>query len=305
MPIVSIIIPTYNYARFLPEALESVFSQSLKNYEIIVVDDGSTDNTREIVGTYGDRVRYFYQSNSGVSAARNKGIKEALGDYLAFLDADDLYRPEFLEKMLLKMEEGYDWVVCDHIREEINSKTCETIREVTRRQIDENWDSNELLRAFLSFDRIGSPNKILVKRDLLLNKAIFFDICLNSREDWDFCLQMAEHRCRMGWVKDALVVYRVRNDASNSTRKMGWKWLDYTFLVFKKHKEFFFRENMKQVLSFHYYDLARHYFYSRNLSGKFFLCLLYAFLYGGFHPLNSTVNNLFKFFPPKIHKNNV
>ena len=305
MPLISIIIPTYNYAQFLPEALESVFSQTFKNYEIIVVDDGSMDNTREIVGNYGERVRYFYQANSGVSAARNKGIREAEGDYLAFLDADDLYRPEFLEIMLAKIKEGYDWVGCDHIREEINTKTGEIIREVTQRQIDENWDSNELLRAFLRFDRIGSPNKILVKRDLLLNKAIFFDICLNSREDWDFCLQMAEHRCRIGWVKDALVVYRVRNDASNSTRRMGWKWLDYTFLVFKKHKEYFLRENMKQELSFHYYDLARHYFYSRNRSGKFLLCLLYAFLYGGFHPFCSTANNLFKLFPPKIHKNNV
>jgi glycosyltransferase involved in cell wall biosynthesis len=93
LPLVSIIIPTYNYGRFLPKALESCFEQTYKVLEIIVIDDGSTDKTREIVEGYGTRVSYVRQENSGVSAARNKGLEIATGEFVTFLDADD-YMPE-------------------------------------------------------------------------------------------------------------------------------------------------------------------------------------------------------------------
>ncbi len=88
-PLVSIIIPTYNYGGYLPVALESCLQQTYKNLEIIVVDDGSTDNTGEIVKQYRGKVFYIYQDNSGVSAARNKGLEYAKGDFIGFLDADD------------------------------------------------------------------------------------------------------------------------------------------------------------------------------------------------------------------------
>jgi glycosyltransferase involved in cell wall biosynthesis len=93
LPLVSIIIPTYNYGRFLAKALESCFEQTYKALEIIVIDDGSTDNTREILEGYGTRVSYVRQENSGVSVARNKGLEIATGEFITFLDADD-YMPE-------------------------------------------------------------------------------------------------------------------------------------------------------------------------------------------------------------------
>ena len=86
---VSIIIPTYNYATYLPTAVQSCLNQTYKSIEIIVVDDGSTDGTKDVVKEFNDSVIYFYQKNSGVSAARNKGLELAKGDYLAFLDSDD------------------------------------------------------------------------------------------------------------------------------------------------------------------------------------------------------------------------
>jgi len=88
-PLVSIIIPTYNYGGYLPVALNSCLQQTYKNIEIIVVDDGSTDNTGEIVKQYEGKVLYIYQDRSGVSAARNKGLEYAKGDFIGFLDADD------------------------------------------------------------------------------------------------------------------------------------------------------------------------------------------------------------------------
>ncbi|MFN5786662.1 MAG: glycosyltransferase family 2 protein [Flavobacteriia bacterium] len=97
MPFFSIILPTYNRAHFLPKAIESVLTQTFEDWEMIIVDDGSTDNTYEIVLSYNDpRVRYIYQENQERSAARNNGIDQATGDYICFLDSDDYYLPEKL-----------------------------------------------------------------------------------------------------------------------------------------------------------------------------------------------------------------
>ncbi len=91
-PLISVIIPTYNRANFLGEAIESVLSQTYKNLEVIIIDDGSTDDTRQLIEKYTDkRIIYLYQEHGGTSAARNKGIQEAKGEYIAFLDSDDIW----------------------------------------------------------------------------------------------------------------------------------------------------------------------------------------------------------------------
>ena len=97
LPLVSVIIPTYNYANFLSKAIESVLRQTYQNVEIVVVDDGSGDHTRQVVDSY-DTVKYFYQKNKGLSAARNTGIQHAKGNYLVFLDADDWLERDAIEK---------------------------------------------------------------------------------------------------------------------------------------------------------------------------------------------------------------
>jgi glycosyltransferase involved in cell wall biosynthesis len=98
--LVSIIIPTYNYAEYLPTALESCLGQTYKNLEIIVVDDGSTDNTKEVLERFKDKIVYIFQENAGVSAARNSGIKSATGDYIGFLDADDYFTEDAISTRL-------------------------------------------------------------------------------------------------------------------------------------------------------------------------------------------------------------
>ena len=95
-PELSVIIPVYNNEATLARALDSVLSQSYPAHEIIVVDDGSTDGSDEVVSSYGNRIRSLYQPNGGVSAARNHGARTATGDWLAFLDADDWYYPDRL-----------------------------------------------------------------------------------------------------------------------------------------------------------------------------------------------------------------
>jgi glycosyltransferase involved in cell wall biosynthesis len=100
MASVSVIIPTYNRARYIGRAIESVLAQTFNDYEIIVVDDGSTDGTQERLSPYRQRVRYVYQAHTGVSAARNAGIRRAQSAWLAFLDSDDRWLPEKLARQI-------------------------------------------------------------------------------------------------------------------------------------------------------------------------------------------------------------
>ena len=106
MPRVSIIIPTYNRARYLAEAIESALAQTYRDFEVIVIDDGSTDNTPEIMRKYASAVRYFRQENQGECAARNTGIKLALGEYISFLDSDDVLLAHCLEKGVAFLDEN-------------------------------------------------------------------------------------------------------------------------------------------------------------------------------------------------------
>lgn len=101
---ISVIIPAYNAGKYLNEALDSVFAQQYIPMEVIVIDDGSTDETRTLIESYGSAVRYFYQENQGIGAARNTGVRLAEGDYLSFLDADDFWTSD----KLVKQAEAYD-----------------------------------------------------------------------------------------------------------------------------------------------------------------------------------------------------
>lgn len=106
MATVSIIIPAYNYGRYVAEAIDSALTQTFPDIEVIVVDDGSTDNTKEVCERYGTKIRYYYKNNAGLSAARNTGIELALGEFLVFLDADDMLLPSMVESCMNQFTVG-------------------------------------------------------------------------------------------------------------------------------------------------------------------------------------------------------
>jgi len=108
---VSVIIPTYNRARFLKKAIDSVLAQTYPHYELIVVDDGSEDNTAELVSSYGHKLKYVKQQNRGAAAARNTGIEAARYDLLVFLDSDDWFDPEKLAEQLAHMQRHPDYLI--------------------------------------------------------------------------------------------------------------------------------------------------------------------------------------------------
>lgn len=111
-PLVSVIIPTYNYAEYITKAINSVLEQTYKNFEIIIIDDGSTDNTKEIIENYikkyPDKIKYFFQRNRGCEVACNKGIRESQGSYIALLGADDIWLPEKLKIQINLFDEDSD-----------------------------------------------------------------------------------------------------------------------------------------------------------------------------------------------------
>ena len=104
-PKVSVVIPAFNSERWIKTCIDSVINQTAKAFEIIAIDDGSTDNTADIISGYGDAVHLICQDNAGVSAARNAGLEHAIGEWIAFLDADDWWAPDKIEKALCKITE--------------------------------------------------------------------------------------------------------------------------------------------------------------------------------------------------------
>ena len=105
-PVFTVIIPTYNREHFLKRTVDSILSQTFKDFELIIVDDGSTDHTKDLIDTYeDDRIVYFYKENGGQNSAVNVGLQKARGEYIAFCDSDDTWMPEKLEKCMEKYQE--------------------------------------------------------------------------------------------------------------------------------------------------------------------------------------------------------
>ena len=123
--LVSIIMPSWNTGRFIAESIQSVIDQTYENWELIIVDDCSTDNTDEVIATFSDKRIRFYKNekNSGAAVTRNKAIREAKGEWIAFLDSDDLWNPDKLEKQLAFMNEhGYVFSYHDYVKIDEESK---------------------------------------------------------------------------------------------------------------------------------------------------------------------------------------
>ncbi|MEA2336204.1 MAG: hypothetical protein QOE82_211 [Thermoanaerobaculia bacterium] len=206
MKTISAIIPTYNYGRFLREAIDSVLSQTYQVLELIVVDDGSTDDTPQILASYGDRIRAIFQSNGGVGAARNTGIAAARGEYLAFLDSDDIWLPDKLEKeiALFDADPTLGLVHC-------GAETFDNSGKVLYVSLSglQGWVGPDLLR--LDQTVIAAPGSGTTVPKRVAEEIGGFDPRLQPSEDWDFCYRIAA-RYRVGYVPEILVRYRMHGN---------------------------------------------------------------------------------------------
>lgn len=202
-PLVSVIIPNYNYAGYLGEAIDSVLSQTYPNVEVIVVDDGSTDGSREIIENYGDRIAAIFQQNQGVAAARNNGVRQAAGDHLAFLDADDVWLADKIERQIILFD---------------TDKTLGLVH-VGVQDIDENGDdldvhldgmAGEVSHELLLMRRpvvLGGGSGLMVTRSAF-DAVGGFDLRLSTSADWDLFYQISS-RFAVGFVNEVLLKYRM------------------------------------------------------------------------------------------------
>ena len=202
-PLVSVIIPNYNYARYLPQALDSVLAQTYPHVEIIVVDDGSTDETALVLCEYNERIRSFQHQREGVSVARNRGVQESHGQLIAFLDADDVWLPTKLERQVQRFLDDPDlglvhcgWEAIDKMGAASDS------------HLDglEGWVAKELLL-------LRRPAVLVVGSGAVVTRNVFeeiggFDARLSTSADWDFSYRVAIG-WRVGFVPEVLLQYRL------------------------------------------------------------------------------------------------
>jgi glycosyltransferase involved in cell wall biosynthesis len=211
---VSVVIPTLNYGEFIGDAIESVLSQTHKAFEVIVVDDGSYDDTERVVRSYGQNVKYLHQKNAGVSSARNRGIAESRGDFVAFLDADDFWLPEKIEKQVRKITEDNRTGLVHCGINEFDDSTGETL------QLHLNGKEGFLAQDLALFKQpviIGPGSTVMVAREVF-NDVGAFDTRLKHAEDWEFCFRVSM-KYRIGFVPEILVNYR--NHGINATKNVA------------------------------------------------------------------------------------
>lgn len=201
MPKVSVIIPAYNAMQYLPTTLDSVLQQIFTNFEVLIVNDGSSDSIGEWAGALTDaRVRLITQTNQGVSSARNTGISSAQGEYVAFLDADDLWEPMYLERQVNYLENHpqvgvvYTWT---RLIDELGHPTNRIFASHAQGMI---WQ--ELLEK----DVISTGSSAMVRR-ICLDDVGGFDTVLTHAEDLELWLRIAR-KYKFGVVKEVLTSYR-------------------------------------------------------------------------------------------------
>ncbi|OGO23190.1 MAG: hypothetical protein A2144_11185 [Chloroflexi bacterium RBG_16_50_9] len=198
MPRVSVVMPTYNRAHFIAETVQSVLGQTFADFELIVVDDGSTDNTKEVIGSLKDpRIRYIYQENRGVSAARNTGIRTASGEYIAFQDSDDIWLPQNLELKVRRLDARPDIALVCSDAYIFNSHTGVTLGRRWHDKpfhycIDPEKAARQPLKELLSRGCFITPQATMVRR-LVFDDVGYFDESLRTQEDWDMFVRIVRH----------------------------------------------------------------------------------------------------------------
>lgn len=212
-PLVSVVIPCYNSEKWIIEALNSVSSQSYKNTEIIIVDDGSTDGTKDIVLSYDKKIRYYYQINKGPAAARNVGIEKSKGKYVAFLDSDDLWIEHKLEKQIQFLEENDEYKLVFS-----NVNVVDEKGEYLYTQYNKvpNQKSKLIKSFFLGKISMNTPTIVVYKS--IADEIQGFNEKLPSREDHFFLMSVANDH-KMFHFKEPLVKRRINQSSLSQSVK--------------------------------------------------------------------------------------
>ncbi|MBF0384965.1 MAG: glycosyltransferase [Candidatus Omnitrophica bacterium] len=202
-PLVSIIIPAYNMADYTVRCVNSLLRQTYKNIEVIVVDDGSRDNTRAKMEEFGGKIKYIYKENGGACSARNRGVKEAKGKYIGFLDCDDMYYPQKVELSVRFLENylEYGFVFSNVAYIDENDIAIRNHFSWNKRPYH-GWIKKKL--AVANF--IGNPSVIM--RRFCLDEIGLYREDIFPPADWDMWLRLSE-KFQAGYIDKVLCAYRV------------------------------------------------------------------------------------------------
>jgi glycosyltransferase involved in cell wall biosynthesis len=223
-PKVSVIIPAYNAERTIRETINSVLEQTFFDFELIIINDGSTDNTLQLVNEVKDsRLRVYSYSNAGLSMARNRGITHAKGEYISFIDADDLWTSDKLEMQVQALEKSptsgvaYSWTMC-----------MDNSGKVFYPGVIANFQGNVYSHLLIS-NFIASGSNVLIRAEAIKSVGEF-DITLKSCEDWDYWLRLAP-KWNFVVVPKSQIIYRLSSGAMSSKVEVMEK---YQILVLER-----------------------------------------------------------------------
>jgi glycosyltransferase involved in cell wall biosynthesis len=255
---VSVIIPTYNSAGYLTDAVDSVFEQTFNDVELLVIDDGSTDNTEAVMRRYGSQVRYIRQSNGGVAAARNRGIVESRGRWIAFLDADDTWLAGKLERQLAALADSAEGRACYSAFALVDTQLAPL--GVNRSERHGTALEDLLLRGNV----IGTPSTVVCDR-ALFDLAGGFDTTLSQCADWDMWIRLAAFTDFI-YVDEPLAKYR--QHPNNMSRNVELLERDSVRMLEKGFDmagvPCSLRSLRRATLARNYMVLAGSYFHARN-----------------------------------------
>lgn len=286
-PTVSVVTPTYNHAETLPRAIDSVLAQTFENFEYIVVDDASIDDTESVVDSYDDdRIQYVrHEENKGGSAARNTGIKRAKGKYIAFLDADDEWLPEKLAVQVDCLEERTDdWVAvyCDIKNERTGADRnlrrviSQILRALGQAPPEPNARSGgeELVREVLT-KRLGTSGSTPMVRAETVKQIDGFDASFSRHQDIEFLIRVLKQG-KLAFIDEPLAIKHESSDPDPDSLELTKMQYFGKFITDVERLE----AEGDSVLGPHWYDLSKFYFREGNLR-KGSQYLLGAHIQGG------------------------
>lgn len=257
---VSVIIPNYNYAQYVGQAIDSVLNQTYRNIEIIVVNNGSIDNSLEVLKGFGNRISLVDQENLGQSGARRSGLLRATGDFIAFLDADDVWEPQKIEKQMLLFNSKTELVYCGIRCFDESSKTQISMHLPRfRGPCDLAFIDNPGVGIVLS----GESTAIFTRA--LLEKVGGFDPELNSAAGWDFFRRCSKFT-NFDFVPEALTIYRIHSSNMSKSSMMTIPDIRNAYKKFFEDREWEMSPRViRRTITFLEYTFFKTHLKQRNL----------------------------------------
>lgn len=286
-PKISIIIPTFNCGKYIVNAIISALNQTYKNIEVVIIDDGSTDDTFYVVKPFADKnlIRYYRQENMGVAEARNMGIRVSDGEFIAYVDADDEIDRKLVERCFNQLSDEFtDFCITDITRVFVVGNVLK--KETCRSPVPK----GDFVCGILNEDfSLRTP---FIRKQVIIDLGMY-DSSMKTREDWDMNIRMILNNHSFSYVKEPLYHYHIRMDSlMRGDRATSY---NCTLALLEKHHKVIARsgdKNVQKIYAVNMWWLGRKYFNDKISYKLFAYCLFQSIRYGflGYWLINNISN---------------